>query len=471
MGKKQKKFLYKIAVFLFLIVAAEVWTAGEKEDEKVDWRFSFGDAIAEAVEERMLSVWMPAFSFAEKEEGGIWRMLVGQWSLPIAERTEENGEPQRESGSLYDKIIQAEGRDEDTKQLVEDDFETPKASEGRMKVSPDMEKMLQQENGSLSGNAAADNVSQNRMPDGVSENSGGEDGNENGENNSEWQVSQNQVSGNTAAEGGTDEVFPAVGKRERKQAYQWDYYRNYGELVKEFYAVDATTMADEQLLNLDELLGKDLSMSPGQDENPQILIYHTHSQEAFADSVPGDVSDTIVGAGEYLAEILRKQYGYKVMHHTGQYDVESRDYAYSNALPEIEKLLLENPSIEIVIDLHRDAVSEGKKLVMDLDGRPTATFMFFNGLSRTRKQGAIDYLPNKYIKDNLAFSFQMQVLCNEYYPGLTRKIYLKGYRYNMHLRPRCLLVEMGAQTNTVEEIYNACIPLAHVLHMELSGEK
>ena len=57
----------------------------------------------------------------------------------------------------------------------------------------------------------------------------------------------------------------------------------------------------------------------------------------------------------------------------------------------------------------------------------------------------------------------------EYYPGLTRRIYLKGYRYNMHLCPRSLLIELGAQTNTVEEIRNACAPIAHILDMELSG--
>ena len=51
-----------------------------------------------------------------------------------------------------------------------------------------------------------------------------------------------------------------------------------------------------------------------------------------------------------------------------------------------------------------------------------------------------------------------------------RRIYLKGYRYNMHLRPRTLLVELGAQNNTVEEAINACDPLAHILDMVLKGE-
>jgi len=64
----------------------------------------------------------------------------------------------------------------------------------------------------------------------------------------------------------------------------------------------------------------------------------------------------------------------------------------------------------------------------------------------------------------------MQVLCNEYYPGLTRRIYLKGYRYNMHLKQRYLLIEMGAQTNTYEECMNSCVPLAQMLDLELSGK-
>jgi len=107
---------------------------------------------------------------------------------------------------------------------------------------------------------------------------------------------------------------------------------------------------------------------------------------------------------------------------------------------------------------------------MDLNGKQTAQFMFFNGLSYTKAHGDIDYLQNPYIDENLAFSFQMQVIANEYYPGLTRRIYLKGYRYNMHLRPRSLLIELGAQTNTVEEIKNACAPIAHILDLELSGK-
>ena len=244
---------------------------------------------------------------------------------------------------------------------------------------------------------------------------------------------------------------------------------DYETLVRNFYAIDANTMAGSDQLSVEKLLGMDMTL-PQEGDGPQILIYHTHSQEAFADSVPGDVNTGIVGVGECLTKILTEQYCYRVLHKTGQYDVETRDNAYSRALPAVEQILAENPSIQVIIDLHRDEVAEETKLVTDIQGRPTARFMFFNGLSRTRKTGDIDYLANENQEANLAFSFQMQLKAAEYYPGLTRRIYLKGYRYNMHLRPRTLLVELGAQNNTVEEAINACDPLAHILDMVLKGE-
>lgn len=245
--------------------------------------------------------------------------------------------------------------------------------------------------------------------------------------------------------------------------------QNYEKLVTDFYTIDSNTMAGNEQLDVNKLLAHDMTISKEGDA-PQILIYHTHSQEAFADSVPGDAATSIIGVGDRLAQILTETYGYQVMHHTGQYDVDSRDDAYSASLPAIEQVLAENPSIEVVIDLHRDQMAEETRLVMDLDGRPTARFMFFNGLSRTRKTGDISYLYNENQEENLAFSFQMKLKAEEYYPGLTRKNYLKGYRYNMHLRPKTLLIELGAQNNTVEEAMNACDPLAHILDMVLTGQ-
>lgn len=244
---------------------------------------------------------------------------------------------------------------------------------------------------------------------------------------------------------------------------------DFDTLVRSFYTIDSVAMVGSDTLDAEALAGVDLRISQNV-EKPQILIYHTHSQEGFADSVPGDADTSIMAVGERLSQILQDEYGYQVLHYEGKYDVESRDSAYSRALPDIKRVLEENPSIEVVIDLHRDAVSdESKKLVMDLDGRPTARFMFFNGVSCTKKTGNISYLENPNQRTNLAFSFQMKKAAEEYYPGLTRKNYIHGYRYNMHLCPRTLLIELGAQNNTLEEAFNACDPLAHILDMVLTG--
>ncbi len=249
-----------------------------------------------------------------------------------------------------------------------------------------------------------------------------------------------------------------------------DAFADYEAITKHFYIVDDVTSVGEGEIDYKGLLDKDLSISKEGDA-PQILLYHTHSQEGYADSVPGDDNTTIMGVGAYLAEVLQNTYGYKVLHHLGKYDVESRDNAYARSLPEIKQLLDENPSIEVVIDLHRDGINEESgKLVTQVDGRDTAMFMFFNGISKTNSQGQIDYLPNPYLQDNLAFSLQMKMKADEYYPGVARKNYINGYRYNMHLKARTILIELGAQNNTFAEAINACDILAHLLDMVLTGQ-
>ena len=245
----------------------------------------------------------------------------------------------------------------------------------------------------------------------------------------------------------------------RLKLQEFDYLR------QNFYQIDNTTTVGKDLLNADLLLGKNMTLKENVD-GPQILIYHTHSQEAYKDSVSGDPATSIVGVGDYLETLLEEKYGIQVLHHKGVYD-QPRDSAYSAALPNIEKVLQENPTIEVVIDLHRDGVAENRHLVTEIDGKPTAKIMFFNGLSKTTAQGELSYLPNPYREDNLALSFQMQLVAEEYYPGLARKIYLKGYRYNLHLKPKSMLVEVGAQTNTFEEAKNAMEPLSNILAMVL----
>ena len=249
----------------------------------------------------------------------------------------------------------------------------------------------------------------------------------------------------------------------------YDALQDFSYLKQHYYTVDSTTSVTADKLDVGQFLTFDATMK--QDNSlPQILIYHTHSQEGFVDSVAGDPSTTIVGVGEKLAGILREEYGFNVIHDTGIYDLPNRDYAYSVSAPAIEKILAENPSIEVVIDLHRDGVSGTTHLVQEVGGRQTAQFMFFNGISYLNATGDIDYLKNPYIKENLAFSFQMKLAADRYYPGFARNIYLKGLRYNMHYRPKSLLIEVGAQTNTVQEAMNVAEPLAQILAMVLKGE-
>lgn len=344
--------------------------------------------------------------------------------------------------SDYEKLMALEGSDEDRRSIPEEDLDY---DEDSMHLEKSLEEALLEENGAyLDGQADA-------QPQAEEAKTGNE------------KETGNEAGDKDTASGGI-EFVPAADK---SYSYRWEELQSYEMLIKAFYAVDSTTRAGEDLLKTDELLSKDMRMQ-GTPEEPQILIYHTHSQEMFADSVPGDESTGIVGVGEYLASVLRSRYGYNVIHHTESYDKESRDYAYSNSLPAIEELLRQYPSIEVVIDLHRDEMPKDRRLVVDLQGRPTAQFMFFNGLSRTAK-GNIEYLENPYLAENLAFSFQMQAASNEYYPGLARRIYLKAYRYNMHVCPKTLLIELGAQNNTLEEAMNACDPLAHVLDLVLSG--
>ena len=251
--------------------------------------------------------------------------------------------------------------------------------------------------------------------------------------------------------------------------YVLEQLMDYDFLIKHFYSVHTSTTAGRDLMNARDLLSRDMTMK-GDDSKPQILIYHTHSQEAYKDSGPGQ---TVVGVGDCLTRLLEAK-GYNVYHDKSVYDLKNgqldRSKAYNYALDGITNILQQNPSIEVVLDIHRDGVGENLHLVTQVDGRDTAQIMFFNGLSQT-PEGPIEYLQNPYREDNLAFSLQMQLGAAAYYPGFTRKIYLKGLRYNEHLRPKSSLIEVGAQTNTYEEALNAMEPLSELLDMVLQGNR
>lgn len=246
---------------------------------------------------------------------------------------------------------------------------------------------------------------------------------------------------------------------------------NLDYLKQNFYIVDQSTGMSKDYFDVNKFLNTDLKVEKSQTE-PKVLIFHTHPHEMFKDSNPNDLNEGIIGAGERLAQILENEYGIKTLHIknstfdtlNGQLD---RNGAYERMEPVIQKVLEENPSIELVIDLHRDGVDENTRLVENINGKPTAKIMFFNGISRIMQDGKlnnISNLPNPYIHTNLALSFNMQKRAMEKYPGFTRKIYIKAYRYSLHLKPKTMLVEAGAQNNTKEEIYNAMELLADIIN-------
>jgi stage II sporulation protein P len=163
-----------------------------------------------------------------------------------------------------------------------------------------------------------------------------------------------------------------------------------------------------------------------------------------------------------LTQILEEDYGYQVLHDT---TVFSYNESYSLGREKVTEYLTKYPSLEVIIDLHRDS-AEGQHFVTEVNGKQTANIMFFNGMSQT-SSGAIASRENPNLEPNLAFSMQLKLAADEMFPGFARKNYLKAYRYNMHLAGRYALIEVGAETNTVEEVKNAMEPLAAVLNQVL----
>lgn len=245
---------------------------------------------------------------------------------------------------------------------------------------------------------------------------------------------------------------------------------SYDFLIKNYYTVVKATTLYPSDIDANKLMNIDMALATPNSQ-PQILIYHTHGQEGFADSTPGDPNTGVIGVGNYLTQLLTQQYGYNVIHITDSFDyvngVLDRNKAYDYAYNRIAQVLTENPSVEVVIDLHRDGVNENLHLVTDINGKPTAQIMFFNGLSRLNSIGEIGYLYNPYREQNLALSMQLKVKSEEYFDSFTRKNYIQAYEYNMSLRPKSLLIECGAQTNSFQEELNAMEPLAELLHQVL----
>lgn len=265
-------------------------------------------------------------------------------------------------------------------------------------------------------------------------------------------------------------VISAGGRSLNVTEEQLAKMQDFSYLRSNYYIIDARTTLLPTDIDAKQALSLDLAIEKTKEE-PKILIFHTHSHEGFADSdMSKGLQEGIWGVGERLKEILEEEYGIGVIHDDGQYDMVNGKGqitgAYERMEPPIREILEKYPSIEVCIDLHRDGVSEGTRLVTEIDGKPCAQVMFFNGLCRLNNGGTvqpISGLKNPYLAENLAFSLQMKTAADQRYPDFSRKIYINAYRFSLHLLPRSTLIEVGAQTNTKEEALNAMEPLAEIL--------
>lgn len=238
-----------------------------------------------------------------------------------------------------------------------------------------------------------------------------------------------------------------------------------------FYIVSSRTAFKDGDIDVEAFEKADLSFNDSGDE-PKVLIFHTHSSEMFADSDSGKgLSEGIWCVGEELKNELALL-GIKAYHHMARYDYENGKTtvtgAYERMEEDIKQVLEKYPSIELVIDMHRDGIKdESQKLVAEIDGEVCAKLMLFNGLSRLKEGDElknIEGLENPYLKDNLALSYRLYRAAENMYPTLMRKIYIEGYRYSLHMKPKSILVEVGAQTNTKQEAKNSMKYLAKTIY-------
>lgn len=481
--KRLKKRINTLAMTIIILLGIYICARGFSMIMLSGMENPFNSAMGSInawVSKSVMKTYMPSViyrSSGKNETGAVNKVLGFIFEdIPIYKYVEENSGYETEDASeyTYEMIIAAEAADEnyvnhETGEVIineglstENEADT---SDGKTEQSSDSVNIQGEDN----TNEKNDSEGQIKGADEeAADNEKAEEDNIKDNKNSE---SDKKESSEAKEPDNSDTVQETIADV-KGTVYSIEKLSDFDFLKNTFYSVDSTTSVNSERLNARAMLEKDLTIQ--QDNTvPQILIYHTHSQETFSDSTPGDVSTSIVGVGSYLSELLADKYGYNVIHNTSTYDMVDgkldRNYAYTLAEPDITKILKENPSIQVVIDLHRDGVNENTHLATEVNGKPTAKIMFFNGLSYNSKVGNIEYLYNPYIEDNLAFSFQMQLKAAAYYPEFTRKIYLKGYRYNLHLMPRATVIEVGGQTNTVEEAKNAMEPLADILDKVLKG--
>ena len=195
-----------------------------------------------------------------------------------------------------------------------------------------------------------------------------------------------------------------------------------------------------------------------EEEGPQILIVHTHGSEAYTmppgqeyepsgESRTTDTSLNVVRVGDELAKTLEEA-GLTVLHDPTLHDYPEYSGAYGRSLDAVNAYLAEYPTISFVLDVHRDAISDGDgtpyKVVSGVAGLNAAQMSFVIGTDG----GGLEH-PDWRETLKLAAAIQQRLTAD--YPTLMRPITVRNSRYNQHTTPGSLLVEMGAAGNSLDE--------------------
>lgn len=191
-------------------------------------------------------------------------------------------------------------------------------------------------------------------------------------------------------------------------------------------------------------------------DGPLILIVHTHATEAYTvadgDEYFGnyrttDVHYNVVRVGQALADRLNAN-GLSTVHDTTLNDEPGYYDAYERTAAVIARYLDEYPSIQMVIDVHRDAVTldDGSELAVPcrLNGRDAAQLMMVMGTD-------VAGLEHPDWRSNLSMALKLQAHCERCAPGVFRQMSLRAERYNEHLTPNSILLEVGAAGNTLRQ--------------------
>ena len=210
--------------------------------------------------------------------------------------------------------------------------------------------------------------------------------------------------------------------------------------------------------------------------SPQILIVHTHTTEAYTpdgediytnsgDSRTTDNYYNMVRVGEEVTRVLREA-GWSVVHDTGCYDYPAYSGAYSRSGAAVETWLEKYPTIQVILDIHRDALvaEDGTvyKTTAEVDGEKVAQVMLVVGSDAGGQK-------HEEWRVNLAVAAAVQSGLVEDYPTLARPMILRSSRFNQQLAPAALLVEIGSHGNTLQEALAAARLFARSLADTLDG--